>query len=128
MFERDSAEGKREVEVYSHLDACSASHDGAMFVRTALDSFQVGSVGGLYQCLVHQPLGISLHDLRNRFAAKVLPETLVKLTLLHLLLALDYLHTEAGIIHTGRASFLYSHHARLIWRSRHTRKKYSAWY
>jgi hypothetical protein len=128
VFECDSAEGKREVEVYNRLNASSTSHDGAMFIRTALDSFQVGSAEGLYQCLVHQPLGISLNDLRNQFAAKVLPEKLVKLTLLHLLLALDYLHAEAGIIHTGTTSPLTSHHASLIWRSRHTRNEYYAWY
>lgn len=85
-----------------------------MFIRTALDSFQVGSAGGPYLCLVHQPLGISLQDLRTQFAAKVLPEKLVELTLLHLLLALDYLHTEAGIIHTGTTSSLTSRHALLI--------------
>ncbi|KAJ5804251.1 kinase-like domain-containing protein [Penicillium psychrosexuale] len=109
VFKRDSAEGKREVEAYAHLNACSASssasHNGAMFVRTALDSFQIDAQGlgasqGLYQCIVHHPLGISLYELRNRFAAEILPEKLVKLTLWHLLLAVDYLHTEAGIVHT----------------------------
>ncbi|KAJ5594829.1 kinase-like domain-containing protein [Penicillium hispanicum] len=95
VFERGSSEGKREVEVYDRLNACTASHDGAILVRKALDSFQINSAEGFYQCLIHQPLGIS-----NRFRAKVLPEKLVKLTLIHLLLALDYLHSEAGIIHT----------------------------
>ncbi|GIJ81647.1 hypothetical protein Asppvi_000146 [Aspergillus pseudoviridinutans] len=33
-------------------------------------------------------------------AAKVLPEKILKLTLSHVLLALDFLHTEAGIVHT----------------------------
>ncbi|KAJ5355810.1 kinase-like domain-containing protein [Penicillium concentricum] len=105
VFKRDSAEGKREVKVYDHLHTSNASHDGAMFVRTALNSFQIDAQGldpsrGFYQCIVHQPLGISLYDLRIQFAAKILPEKLVKLTLLHLLLALDYLHTEFGVIHT----------------------------
>lgn len=35
----------------------------------------------------------------------MLPEKLVKLTLVHLLLALDYLYSEAGIIHTGIRTF-----------------------
>lgn len=94
------------MEAYDILNVPRTSHDGAKFVRTALDNFQVGTAGGLYQCLVHQPLGISLYDLRNQFAAKVLPEKLLKLTLLHVLLALDYLHTEAGIIHTGTLTYL----------------------
>lgn len=41
------------------------------------------------------------NDLLTKFAAKLLPEKLLKMTLLHMLLALDYLHTEVGIIHTG---------------------------
>ncbi|KAJ6047187.1 kinase-like domain-containing protein [Penicillium canescens] len=100
VFERDSAEGKREVEAYYRIHASKASHDGAKFVRKALDSFQIGHAEGIYQCLVHQPLGMSLYDLRTQFTAKILPEKLLKMTLVHILLALDYLHAEAGIIHT----------------------------
>lgn len=44
---------------------------------------------------------MSLHEFRTQLRAKVLPEKIVKLTLVHLLLALDYLHAEAGIVHTG---------------------------
>lgn len=108
MFERDSSEGERELEAYKRLDAARSSHDGAMLVRTALDSFQIGTTRGFFQCLVHKPLGISLRDLRLRFATKVLPEKLLKLALLHLLLALDYLHTEAGMIHTGMLPRLFT--------------------
>ncbi|KAJ6036014.1 serine/threonine protein kinase [Penicillium herquei] len=43
---------------------------------------------------------MSLFELRNRAVAKVLPSNLLKPTLIHILLALDFLHTEAGIIHT----------------------------
>ncbi|KAJ5558175.1 kinase-like domain-containing protein [Penicillium sp. DV-2018c] len=100
MFERDSAEGIRETEVYDHLNALSTCHNGALLVRTALDSFQIGSPEGNYQCLIHPPLGISLFEFRNQLAAKVLPEKITKLTLLHVLLALDFLHTEAGVVHT----------------------------
>lgn len=79
-----------------------------MLVRTALDSFQIGSPDGLYQCLIHPPLGISLFNLRNQLTAKVLPENILKLALMHILLALDFLHTEAGIVHTGMMSPLSS--------------------
>lgn len=72
-----------------------------MLVHTVLDSFQIAAQG-LYQCIVHQPLGISLYELRTQSAAKVLPEKLMKLILMHFLLALDYLHTEVGIIHAGK--------------------------
>lgn len=44
---------------------------------------------------------MSLCELRNRTIDKVLPEDLLKPTLIHILLALDFLHTEAKIVHTG---------------------------
>jgi serine/threonine protein kinase len=79
----------------------TVDHAGAKLIRKALDSFQITSAEGKFGCLVHPPLGISLYDFRTQLKAKVLPEKIVKLTLMHLLLALDYLHTEGGIIHTG---------------------------
>ncbi|KAL4938853.1 hypothetical protein BDV06DRAFT_231493 [Aspergillus oleicola] len=101
VFERNSAESQRESKTYHHLNSLSVGdHAGATLIRKALDSFQISTTEGDFQCLVHPPLGISLYDFRNHLRAKVLPEKMVKLTLVHLLLALDYLHTEAGIIHT----------------------------
>ncbi|CRL22603.1 Serine/threonine-protein kinase DCLK [Penicillium camemberti] len=100
VLRRDSAEGKREIAIYDRINAVKTSHAGAMLVRTALDTFQIDDAKGSYQVIVHQPLGIRLYDLRHRFTDKILPEKAVKLTLMHLLLALDYLHTEAGIVHT----------------------------
>ncbi|KAJ5248563.1 protein kinase [Penicillium chermesinum] len=53
-----------------------------------------------YQCLVHPPLAMSICELRNRIIEKVLPADLLKPTLIHILLALDFLHTEAKVTHT----------------------------
>ncbi|RAK72536.1 kinase-like protein [Aspergillus fijiensis CBS 313.89] len=101
VFERNSAEGQREVETYRHLNTLGTTdHAGAKLFRKALDSFQITSEEGNFGCLVHPTLGISLYDFRAQLRAKVLPESIVKLTLIHLLLALDYLHTDAGIVHT----------------------------
>lgn len=47
---------------------------------------------------------MSMHEFRTQLRAKVLPENIVKLTLMHILLALDYLHMVAGIVHTGSTS------------------------
>ncbi|KAB8256306.1 kinase-like domain-containing protein [Aspergillus pseudonomiae] len=100
IFEHDSGHGKRETEIYNHLTTLNSSHTGSFLVRSALDDFQLKSADNSYQCLVHIPLAMSLFELRNRTVAKVLPENLLKPTLIHILLALDFLHTEAGIIHT----------------------------
>ncbi|RDH27928.1 kinase-like domain-containing protein [Aspergillus welwitschiae] len=83
VFECDSSEARREISACSHLNSLSVpDHAGAKLIRTALDSFQITSAKGTFGCLVHPPLGM------------------IKLTLMHLLLALDCLHTEAGIVHT----------------------------
>lgn len=103
LYERDSAHAEREIEVYEHLKGLKSCHTGTVLVRTVLDKFQLSSTDGshFYQCLVHPPLGMSLFELRNRCPRKVFPENLLKPTLIHILLALDFLHTEAHVIHTG---------------------------
>ncbi|KOC13626.1 putative CDK4/6 [Aspergillus flavus AF70] len=101
VFERNSAEGQRETEIYHHLNSLNiVDHAGVKLIRKALDSFQITFAEGNFECLVHPPLGMSLYDFRTQLRAKVLPEKIVKLTLVHLLLALDYLHVEAEIVHT----------------------------
>ena len=102
VCERDSSQALRELEVYKHLNSMTTSHSGSLLVRTALDSFELTTSGGKYQCLVHKPLGMSMSALRNRTLLGKLPEHLLKLTLIHILHALDFLHTEAGVIHTGK--------------------------
>ncbi|KAB8244454.1 kinase-like protein [Aspergillus flavus] len=101
VFERNFAEGQRETEIYHHLNSLNiVDHAGVKLIRKALDSFQITFAEGNFECLVHPPLGMSLYDFRTQLRAKVLPEKIVKLTLVHLLLALDYLHVVAEIVHT----------------------------
>ncbi|KAJ5677298.1 kinase-like domain-containing protein [Penicillium maclennaniae] len=96
-YERDSAHAERESQVYDHLESLRSSHTGTILVRTVLDKFQLSSADGssFHQCLIHPPLGMSLYELRNRTAKKVFPEILLKPTLIHILIALDFLHSEA---------------------------------
>ena len=88
--------------MYEHISKGSSSHIGKRFVRTALDSFVIPRTGGDHHCLVHVPLWGSLRDmiLRNPYRDRF-TEQLLKATLKCLLQALDYLHTDRKIIHTG---------------------------
>lgn len=106
IFERDSGHGKREKEIYNHLAKLKSSHTGSLLVRSTRDHFEIESVdeSSYHQYLVHEPLAMTLFELRNRVAGKVLLENLLKPTLIHILLALDFLHTEAGVIYTGENS------------------------
>lgn len=103
MFEHDSGHGRREKEVYEHLRNVKSRHTGSILVRRAIDDFQLSSADNThsYQCLVHPPLAMSLCELRNRAKDRILPENLLRPTLIHILLALDFLHTKAKIVHSG---------------------------
>lgn len=103
MYECDSSHGRREKEVYKHLRNVKSSRTGSILVRHAIDDFQVSSVDNTYsyQCLVNPPLAMSPSELSHGTVEKVLPEDLLKLTLIHILLALDFLHTEAKIVYTS---------------------------
>lgn len=103
LYERESSHAKQEIEAYGHLKSLKSTHTGTILVRTVLDKFQLSSIDGshFYQCLIHPPLAMSLFELRKRTARKSLPENLLKPTLIHILIALDFLHSEAHVIHTG---------------------------
>jgi serine/threonine protein kinase len=101
VCERNSVQARRELDVYKHLSTITSRHSGSRLVRTLLDAFEITGSEGSYQCLVHKPLGMSLSDLQARCPSQRLPEHLLKLTLIHVLLMLDFLHTEAQVIHTG---------------------------
>lgn len=106
VFERNAEECQKETEAYRHLNSLNVvNHAGAKVLRKALDSFQITTAEGSFGCLVHPPLGMSLHEFRTQLTGKVLSENIVKLTLMHLLLTLDYLHTEAGIVHAGECDY-----------------------
>ncbi|KAJ5715761.1 protein kinase [Penicillium malachiteum] len=102
MYDHESSHARTEKEVYKHIESLKSSHTGFKLVRRAIDDFEIRSPDNAYsyQCLVHPPLGMSLCELRHRAKGKMLPEDLLKPTLIHILLALDFLHTEAGVVHT----------------------------
>ena len=68
-----------------------------------LDSFEFAGPDGRYICLVHQPLGMSLYDLKIRARGKVFSKDVLRTSVRQLLAALDYLRREAHVIHTGKA-------------------------
>lgn len=101
VSERNSTQAAREVVVFKHLNSLTTEHGGSRFVRTALDTFELTTSEGSYQCLVHKPLGMHLCELQCLFSSGTLPENILKTTLTHVLFALDFLHTEARLVHTG---------------------------
>ncbi|KAJ5712315.1 protein kinase [Penicillium malachiteum] len=102
MYNHESSHGRREKDVYKHIGSLKSSHTGSILVRRAIDDFEISCPdnGYSYQCLVQPPLAMSLCELCHRAKEKMLPEDLLKPTLIHILLALDFLHTELGVVHT----------------------------
>jgi len=64
------------------------------------DSFKISGPSGLHVCMVFEVLGENLLGLIKRWNHRGIPTPLVKQITKQVLLGLDYLHRECGIIHT----------------------------
>ncbi|CEJ92769.1 hypothetical protein VHEMI08399 [[Torrubiella] hemipterigena] len=78
-----------------------SSHQGRSHVLHLLDKFTHTGPNGEHVCLVFDVLGQYLDFQTAKYKGGRLPVKSVKLLEKQLLLGLDYLHTECGIIHTG---------------------------
>ncbi|OAT06883.1 CMGC/SRPK protein kinase [Blastomyces gilchristii SLH14081] len=101
VYERDFTQAQRELHVYNQLNPIVTEHIGSTLVRTAVDNLDISLPKGNHLCLVHKPLAMSLAELRARAPSRKFPEDLLKPTLIHIFYALDFLHNEAQVIHTG---------------------------
>jgi serine/threonine-protein kinase SRPK3 len=88
--------------MYSRLNTVKVKHPGTNLVRKMLNNFEIQDRDHTYSCIVHKPLGMSLAKFRSRVPKKKLPENILKLTLIHILIALEFLHTKANMIHCGK--------------------------
>ena len=102
LCERKSKSAERETAAYKHIATCERSHPGSSLVRRLLDSFDLTASGGLYPCLIHEPLGMNIATFRDLMPNHRLSEDFTKAILKQLLRALDFLHSEAKMVHTGK--------------------------
>ena len=100
VYVSDHRQSRNEVKVFTHLKSLRTNHPGSELIRTVLDTFEVAKENSSHQCLIHKPLGLTLKELRMLSLGR-LPEEMLKAIVNYLLLALDYLHTEARVVHTG---------------------------
>lgn len=92
--------GRRELAIYEHLDKTRSSHRGQAFIREVWNTFEISGPHGHHQCLVQPPMHMSVLDMME-LNPEPLTAPLLRIVLKHLLTALDFLHTEAEVIHTG---------------------------
>jgi len=90
-----------ELKFMKHLKGLHTPHGGSTLVRTMLDEFEVAGEQGKFQCTVHPPLAVTLGTFRRNLDDRALPADFLKSVFQHVLIALDFLHTDAKLIHTG---------------------------
>lgn len=92
---------ERELRAYERMNSQETTHPGRNFVRKLLDHFYIEGPHGRHICLVHEPLGISADFIIKMFPGQAMSLDGMKPIIRQLLVALDYLHSECHIIHTG---------------------------
>lgn len=80
--------------------SANKDHPGRKHVVSLLDSFTHKGPNGSHVCMVFEVLGENLLGLIKRWNHRGIPMPLVKQITKQVLLGLDYLHRECGIIHT----------------------------
>ncbi|KAL3448359.1 kinase-like protein [Aspergillus insuetus] len=89
-----------EIKLLNRIVQAKPSHPGRKHVVSLLDSFEHKGPHGVHVCMVFEVLGENLLGLIKRWNHRGIPMALVKQITKQVLLGLDYLHRECGIIHT----------------------------
>ncbi|KAF5540723.1 CMGC SRPK kinase [Fusarium mexicanum] len=94
----------REIPVYDSLSSILAksTNPGRNNIRQLLDSFDISGPDGRHKVLVMQPAQMSLRDFKQVFRPDGgFDENLVRGAIPELLEALEFIHEEAQLVHTG---------------------------
>jgi serine/threonine-protein kinase SRPK3 len=89
-----------EIKLLNKIVEAKPDHPGRAHVVSLLDSFEHKGPHGVHVCMVFEVLGENLLGLIKRWNHRGIPMPLVKQITKQVLLGLDYLHRECGIIHT----------------------------
>lgn len=89
-----------EIKLCQRIATANPSHPGHAHVVSLLDQFEHQGPNGTHVCMVFEVLGENLLGLIKRYEHRGIPIAVVKQITRQILLGLDYLHRECGIIHT----------------------------
>ncbi|KAK1758295.1 protein kinase dsk1 [Echria macrotheca] len=89
-----------EIKLLNKIVQANPNHPGRKHVVSLLDSFEHKGPNGTHVCMVFEVLGENLLGLIKKWNHRGIPMPLVKQIVKQVLLGLDYLHRECGIIHT----------------------------
>lgn len=95
-------EAKDEIDFLEDLQLhrSGSSHPGAMMIRSYMGTFSMIGPRGTHECVVQEALGASLSEIRLLSGGK-LDEHIVRFAVGGVVMALDYLHREVRLVHTG---------------------------
>jgi len=93
----------RELPIYEHINSLLSDHQGRDRVRKLLEAFEVEGSHGTHVCLVHEPLSISLDEVRDGRLGGVSSADLTREMFRWVLRGHEFLHQEAHVIHTGKS-------------------------
>lgn len=105
IYTQKASGNQGEFRNYKIIGNANPFHKGYRYVRTALDIFELdheldNGETVSHECLVQKPMWDSWKGMQNRHPIGRFSTTLLKLGLVQLFLALDYLHSECHIVHT----------------------------
>lgn len=89
-----------EIKLLERIASANPSHPGRQHIVSLLDHFEHNGPNGIHVCLVFEALGESVLSTIKRYQYRGLPVHIVKQITKQVLLGLDYLHRECGVIHT----------------------------
>ncbi|EPQ26004.1 uncharacterized protein PFL1_06458 [Pseudozyma flocculosa PF-1] len=89
-----------EIKLLQRLVSANPSHAGRRHCVSLLDHFRHKGPNGSHVCMVFEVLGENLLGLIKRYQHRGVPPHIVKQIAKQVLLGLDYMHRECGIIHT----------------------------
>lgn len=90
------------MELLDRFQDGDSSYPGFEYIRKPIDKFQLEDSAKKNTRIVYETLRETLLRFQNRMPRQRLPPPLFKGYLFILLQALDYLHTQCRLIHTGR--------------------------
>ncbi|KAK9775514.1 putative Protein kinase domain-containing protein [Seiridium cardinale] len=89
-----------EIKLLKKIVDANPNHPGRKYVVSLLDSFDHKGPNGVHVCMVFEVLGENLLGLIKKWHHRGIPRDLVMQIAKQVLMGLDYLHRECGIIHT----------------------------
>ncbi|KAF9998441.1 serine/threonine protein kinase, CMGC group [Entomortierella chlamydospora] len=89
-----------EIKLLERVVQANSDAPGRKYVVELLDHFKHHGPNGVHVCMVFEVLGENLLSLIKRYHHRGIPIPLVQQIIYQVLMGLDYMHRECGIVHT----------------------------